>query len=64
MTGLEDVGIEDGDDSAPHVLLEGETFVCHNCGQRYRMNLPCPVSLFAVAASEYSRIHRHCAAPE
>lgn len=43
-----------------HVFLQGDNFVCLHCGDRYRMNLPCPISVMAAAAQAYSDIHQHC----
>ena len=41
---------------------EGQLFVCERCGKEYRVNLPIPISMYAVLAKEFVKIHRHCKA--
>lgn len=43
-----------------HVVMDGPTMVCQRCGDRYTMNLPCPISVWSAAAGAYIKIHRHC----
>lgn len=49
--------------SADHVVVDTNddgAFKCLNCGARYLMNVPCPLSVYAVAAREFAHIHKDC----
>ena len=39
---------------------EGLEFHCLNCDQRYKPNLPCPMSIFLVIGKEFIRKHKDC----
>jgi hypothetical protein len=46
-----------------HVVLIDNGFHCKRCGDRYVMNMPCSILVFAAAAKAYVREHRRCPAP-
>lgn len=47
-----------------HVVFDGNTneMHCQHCGERYKVNLPVPMVLFADMCKSYARIHRGCKA--
>ena len=47
-----------------HVYMQGPAFFCAHCGQRYVMNLPCPIDVVVAACQAYVDLHADCPAPE
>lgn len=49
-------------DRTDHVVLDLKTseLHCKHCGDRYRMALPCNLSVLIGASEAYRRVHRHC----
>jgi len=44
-------------------LTDSSTLHCGHCGDKYKINLPVPASIFGVIAKEYLRLHEHCKKP-
>jgi hypothetical protein len=54
---------------ADHVVFcaDGDrvaVFQCRHCAASYRVNMPVPITMFAVIAKEFTRLHAHCMKPQ
>lgn len=49
-------------DDADHVVLNGQTneCVCEHCGQRYKVNMPVPMSIMTAIIDAFLDIHHKC----
>jgi hypothetical protein len=45
-----------------HVVAEndGATAHCLNCGKKFTLGLPAPLSVWVVAMKEFCKIHKRC----
>jgi len=41
--------------------MDGHVFHCLHCGQRYALNLPCPINVSVAAMNAFVDLHEHCA---
>lgn len=39
---------------------DGAPWTCRRCGEVYRMNMPCSVTVYVAASKAFVSIHRYC----
>ena len=50
--------------NSDHVIMgEQGALLCRHCGQRYVLNMPCPIAVFAAACEAYAKLHAACPPP-
>lgn len=46
--------------TAEHVVLVRDTATCLHCGQEYKINMPCPISVMTAVCKAFTDEHRRC----